>query len=38
MKRNAIAVLFSLVSLLTSSCTKMDQLFNNGKPVTDSAK
>ena len=35
MKRNVIAVLFFLVSMLTSSCTKMDQLFNNGKPVTE---
>ncbi len=34
MKRNAIAVLFSLVSLMTTSCSKMDKLFNNGEPVT----
>jgi len=35
MKREAIAVLFFLVSLLTVSCSKMDQLFNNGEPVTE---
>ncbi|MBQ8958826.1 MAG: DUF2807 domain-containing protein [Bacteroidales bacterium] len=35
MKRNAIAVLFSLVSLMATSCTKMDALFNNGEPVTE---
>ena len=35
MKRNVIAVLFFLVSLLTASCSKMDQLFNNGEPVTE---
>ena len=35
MKRNRIAILFFLVSLLTASCTKMDALFNNGTPVTE---
>lgn len=35
MKRKHIAVLFFLVSLLTVSCSKMDQLFNNGEPVTE---
>jgi hypothetical protein len=35
MKRNVTAALFILVSLLTVSCSKMDQLFNNGEPVTE---
>ena len=35
MKRKAIAVLFFLVSLMPLSCSKMDQLFNNGEPVTE---
>ena len=35
MKRIAIAVLFFLVSMLIVSCNKLDQLFNNGKPVTE---
>ena len=35
MKRNVIAVLFFLVSLMAVSCSKMDQLFNNGEPVTE---
>ena len=35
MKRNVIAVLFFLVSLIATSCNKMDQLFNNGEPVTE---
>lgn len=35
MKRNVIAVLFFLVSLMATSCSKMDQLFNNGEPVTE---
>ena len=35
MRRNLTAVLFFLVSLLMLSCTKMDQLFNNGDPVTE---
>lgn len=34
MKRNTVAILFSLVSLLAASCSKMDQLFNNGEPIT----
>lgn len=35
MERNAIAVLFFLVSLLCASCSKVDALFNNGEPVTE---
>ena len=35
MKRNVIAVLFFLASLMAASCSKMDQLFNNGEPVTE---
>ena len=35
MKRNNVAILFFLVSLLTVSCSKVDRLFNNGKPVTE---
>ena len=35
MKRSNIAILFSLVSLLIASCSKMDQLFNNGEPITE---
>ena len=35
MKRNVIAVLFFLVSLLGASCSKLDPLFNNGEPVTE---
>ena len=35
MKRSNIAILFSLVSLLCASCSKMDQLFNNGELVTE---
>lgn len=35
MKRKHIAVLFFLVSLLTTSCSKMDALFRNGEPVTE---
>ena len=35
MERKAIAVLFFLVSLLIASCSKMDQLFNNGEPITE---
>lgn len=35
MKRKHIVILFSLVSLLTASCSKMDQLFNNGELVTE---
>ncbi len=33
MKRNVIAVLFSLVSLIATSCSKLDHLFNNGNPI-----
>ena len=36
MKRNAIVLLFSLVSLTLFSCKKIDSLFSNGKPVTES--
>lgn len=36
MKRNHVAILFFLVSLLMASCSKVDQLFNNGKPITES--
>ena len=35
MKRNVIAVLFFLVSLMFASCSKVDTLFNNGEPVTE---
>lgn len=35
MKRNAIAVLFFLVSLTVASCSKVDALFSNGEPVTE---
>ncbi len=35
MKRNVIAVLFFLVSLMAASCSKMDALFNNGEPITE---
>ena len=35
MKGSNIAILFSLVSLLIASCSKMDQLFNNGEPITE---
>jgi len=35
MKRNTIAVLFFLVSLIAASCSKMDALFRNGEPVTE---
>ena len=35
MKRNHIAALFFLVSLLATSCSKVDSLLNNGKPVTE---
>lgn len=35
MKRNAIAVLFFLVSLLLASCSKVDALFNNGEAITE---
>lgn len=35
MKRKLIIVLFFLVSLTVVSCSKVDKLFNNGKPVTE---
>lgn len=35
MERNRIAVLFFLVSLMATSCSKMDALFNNGEPVSE---
>ncbi len=35
MKRNVIAVLFFLVSLLATSCSKVDALFNNGESITE---
>ena len=36
MKRNLAVTLFFLVSLLTLSCSKVDQMFNNGKPISES--
>ena len=33
MKRNVIAVLFFLVSLMVASCSKMEALFTNGEPI-----
>ena len=35
MKRNAIAILFFLVSLMASSCSKVESLFTNGEPITE---
>lgn len=35
MKKSTIAVLFFLVSLMTTSCSKMETLFTNGEPVTE---
>ena len=35
MQRNVIAILFILVSLVTTSCQKIDALFNNGEPITE---
>ncbi len=35
MQRIVIAVLFSLVSLMVTSCSKVDALFNNGEPITE---
>ena len=35
MKRNVIAVLFFLVSLMVASCSKVEALFINGEPVTE---
>lgn len=33
MKRNVIAVLCFLVSLMTTSCSKVEQIFSNGEPI-----
>ena len=35
MERSRIIVLFFLVSLMATSCSKMDALFRNGEPVTE---
>ena len=35
MKRNTVAILFFLVSLMVASCSKVDTLFNNGEPITE---
>ena len=35
MERKVIAVLCILVSLIASSCSKVDSLFSNGKPITE---
>ena len=35
MQRNVIAALFFLVSLMATSCSKVDALFNNGEPVSE---
>ena len=35
MKRSTIAVLFFLVSLMASSCSKTENLFTNGEPITE---
>ncbi len=35
MQRNVIAVLFFLVSLMVTSCSKVEALFINGEPVTE---
>ena len=35
MQRNVIAILFFLVSLMATSCQKMDALFKNGEPITE---
>lgn len=35
MQRNVIAVLFFLVSLMTTSCNKVEALFKNGEPITE---
>jgi hypothetical protein len=36
MKRNTIAILFFLVSLIATSCSKIDALFSNGELTTES--
>jgi len=35
MKRNAVAILFFLASLMVASCSKVDALFSNGEPITE---
>ena len=35
MKRNVIAVLFFLVSLMFASCSKLEPIFSNGEPFTE---
>ena len=35
MKRNIVAILFFLVSLMAASCSKVDALFSNGEPITE---
>ena len=35
MKRNTVAILFFLVSLMATSCSKVEGLFVNGEPVTE---
>ena len=35
MKRNITAILFFLVSLMITSCSKMEALFTNGEPITE---
>ena len=35
MKRNTVAILFFLVSLMVASCSKVDTLFSNGEPITE---
>ena len=36
MKRSTVAILFFLVSLIATSCSKVDTLFSNGEPITES--
>ena len=35
MQKNVIVILFFLISLMATSCNKMDALFNNGEPITE---
>jgi hypothetical protein len=35
MKRNVIAILFFLVSLIATSCSKLEPVFTNGEPITE---
>ena len=35
MQKSVIVILFFLVSLVTTSCQKMDTLFKNGEPITE---